>query len=147
MSLQQTKIILSISYKHHKTTIYNYDSRGFPFSNEDTRQRQFERGLHHFDRQRLQLQRQVSLGRRRTGKPLQVDVCRGQHLTMPLVLLHMTDRNNHDMPGVFNQVEEVLRNKNQEASKSIDFKFLSIGTNNIIQVLLMHHVSVITILL
>lgn len=62
-------------------------SRGFPFANEDAGQRQFERGLHHFDRQRLQLQRQVGLGRRGTGEALQVDVGRRQHLAMPLVLL------------------------------------------------------------
>lgn len=71
---------------------WDHYSRGFPFSNEDARQRQFERGLHHFDRQRLQLQRQVSLCRRRAGEPLQVDVRRRQHLTMPLALLHVTHR-------------------------------------------------------
>lgn len=64
------------------------NSRGFPLSDKDARQRQLERGLHHFDRQRLQLQRQVGLGRRRAGVTLQVDVRRGQNLTMALVLLH-----------------------------------------------------------
>lgn len=69
------------------------DSRRFPLAHKDTRQRQLERGLHHFDRQRLQLQRQVGLRRRRTGEPLQVDVGGRQNLTMPLVLLQVTDRN------------------------------------------------------
>lgn len=68
------------------------DSRRFPLAHEDARQRQLESGLHHFDRQRLQLQRQVGLRRRRTGEPLQVDVGRCQHLTMPFVLLQVTDR-------------------------------------------------------
>lgn len=68
------------------------DSRRFPLAHKDTRQRQLERGLHHFDRQRLQLQRQVGLRRRRTGEPLQVDVGGRQNLTMPLVLLQVTDR-------------------------------------------------------
>ena len=74
-------------------------SRGLSFPDEDARQRQLERGLHHFDRQRLELQRQVGLGRRWTGEPLQVDVCRGQHLTMALVLLQVDDKNNHDTSG------------------------------------------------
>lgn len=65
------------------------NSRGLSLTNKDTWQRQLERGLHHFDRERLQRQRQVNLGRRRTGKALEVDVSGRQHLTVTFVLLYM----------------------------------------------------------
>lgn len=50
------------------------NSRGLPLTDKDAGQGQLEGGLHHFNRQRFQRQRQVDLGGRGTGKALQVDV-------------------------------------------------------------------------
>lgn len=62
-------------------------SRGFPLTQKDTRERELQRGCHHLHRPWLQLQFQIHLGRRGTGKALEVHIHRCQHLTLPLRLL------------------------------------------------------------
>lgn len=47
---------------------------GFALFEKDTGQVDFERGLHHFDRQRFELQCDVILSRRGAGKLLHVDI-------------------------------------------------------------------------
>lgn len=60
---------------------------GFALFEKDTGQVHFQRGLHHFDRQRFELQRDVILSRRGAGELLHVDVGRCQHLSTPLCLI------------------------------------------------------------
>lgn len=62
-------------------------SRGFALLQEDAGERELERGLHHLHRQRLELQRELVLGRRGAGVTLHVHVHRGQNLPVAFSLL------------------------------------------------------------
>lgn len=66
------------------------DSRGFALLQEDAGQAEFETGLQHLRRRRLQLQRDVKLGRRHAGELLHVDVSGRQRLGTALGLLQAT---------------------------------------------------------
>lgn len=68
------------------------DLRGLALFEKDTGQVEFERGFHHFDRQRFELQCHIILGRRGTGILLHIDFSWCQHLPTAFLLLI----NNHE---------------------------------------------------